>query len=216
MLLLMLVPRFAPCLGALILVLVGDNLLRLEPIRICTSKSVTVNDAKFVAMAEVNWKAEKCEPTPIEIHLQITNLKKQDLVFPTFDTFGLKMTRMNGTEIKPTGGRDHTILTRPVLIGAGTSYSLCRRAELHWDVQTSSTELLYYDGTGMVISYGPLGAGQYKLSFWYSTTKVNSDIHRQARMPVDNVTVWSGDVATLEVLIEVREVESNRRRKNND
>ena len=136
-------------------------------------------------------------PTPIDIQLRITNLGKSEVSFPTFDTFGLKISNAEGKRIMPSGGRDATILTRPKLLPAGASYSLSRKAELRWDDKTKTSALAYYDGTGSEHHFGPLAPGRYKVGFWYSVgAKTDFNTKRDP-------TSWLGEVVSDEVLIEV-------------
>ena len=59
-----------------------------EPIRISESESVTVNGARFVVVAETQWKQRSPRRDEvIAIQLRITNISKADLVFSTFDPF---------------------------------------------------------------------------------------------------------------------------------
>jgi hypothetical protein len=173
-----------------------------EPFRVHESKPVTTNDATFVAVAEAEWRAGKLAwvNTSREIQLRITNVGKTDAVFPTFDTFGLTLRKADGTEITPVGGRNDTTLTRSVVIAAGATYSLCRRAETKWDQDRKSATLFYYDGTGAMVSFGPLPAGQYTFSFWYSTTHVNAS---QKKLRFGDVAIWSGKAVTEELPFEV-------------
>jgi hypothetical protein len=173
-----------------------------EPFRVSESKPVTTNDATFVAVAEAEWKAGKLasDNTAREIQLRITNVGKTDAVFPTFDTFGLTIRKADGTEITPVGGRNDTTFTRSVVIAAGTTYCVCRRAETKWDDDRKSATLFYYDGTGTMASFGPLPAGRYKISFWYSTTHVNGS---QKKLRFGDVAIWSGKAATEELAFEI-------------
>jgi len=172
------------------------------PFRVRESKPVTTNDATFVAVAEAEWKAGKLasDNAAREIQLRITNVGKTDAVFPTFDTFGLTLKKADGREIAPVGGRNDTTLTKSVVIAAGTTYCVCRRAETKWDQDRKSATLFYYDGTGSMVSFGPLPAGQYTISFWYSTTHVNES---QKKLRFGDVAIWSGKAVTEELPFEV-------------
>jgi hypothetical protein len=169
-----------------------------EPIRIRESKPVKVNGVQFVLVAQADWKpAKRGKIVPIEIQLRITNLGKTALMFPTFDTFGLRILNWTGAKIMPRGGRDITIMTRPVLLPGGASYSVCRRADLHWDAITKASELRYYDGTGWEFYFGPLKHGRYKLAFWYGVG--SNGPFKTERDPA----TWLGGVVIGDVVIEV-------------
>lgn len=175
-----------------------------EPLRIHETKPKTVNDAKFVVVAESNWKPGK-ENVPIEIQLRITNLSKKDQIFPTFDTFGVIIKNEDGKQIMPRVGRDLTKFTVPVLITQGVSYSLCRKAELRWNASAKTTELFYWDGTGSEYAYGPLHSGRYKLSFVYGVS-LREPLFKAWEKQHENMngpSVWHGEVITEEVIIDV-------------
>src|SRR5207302_5274562 len=105
-----------------------------EPLRIRESKPVIVHDARFVVVAQTDWKPGKPSrglpvAAPIEIQLHITNLSKNEVLFPTFDTFGIRILTADGNELKPHGKPNGANPTAPLLLPAGASYALCRRAE---------------------------------------------------------------------------------------
>ena len=81
-----------------------------EPARMRESKPATANEAKFVVIAETMWKPGKKlgRAVPIDIQLRITNDAKGEVVFPTFDTFGLRLIASDGKQIMPRGGRNVT------------------------------------------------------------------------------------------------------------
>ncbi len=178
-----------------------------EPIRVRESKPVAMNGAEFVTIAQADWRGVKRgEVAPIKLQLRIKNISKTALLFPTFDTFGVKILNPGGERIMPSGGRDRTIVTRPVLLLPGASYSLGaeglphgvdRRAELCWDAKTEAFELTYYDGTGWAAVFGPLDPGRYKLSYWYVVGA--SGPFRTLRDPA----TWLGEAVTEQVDIDL-------------
>jgi hypothetical protein len=171
------------------------------PLRVRESKAVTVKDAKFVVMAETDWRPGKADKAvPIEIQLRISNVGKTDVLFHTFDTFGMTLLTEDGKKVKRRGGRDYTIFTRPVVVAEGASYSLCRQAELRWNAETKASELTYWDGTGMVMTFGSLEPGRYKLRFWYATS-ANKRASQVSK--VSDAVTWLGEAITDEVVIEV-------------
>lgn len=174
-----------------------------EPLRIEESKPVTMNDARFVAVAQTQWQPGRPHPAvpivaPIDIQLRITNLSKRDILFPTFQTFGIRVLKADGKEVKSRGGRDGTTVTGPLALPGGASYALCRRAELRWDEKTQAPELVYYDGTGSESIIGPLAPGPYKLVFWYAAAP-----DRLAKPKSGATAIWVGEVVTNEVRIQV-------------
>ena len=178
-----------------------------EPLRIRESKPVVLNDATFVVAAQAEWKPDKLSAVvPIEIQLRIVNGGKSDRVFPTFDTFALKLSTEDGKRIMPYGGRKGTRFTRPILLPPGTSYSVCReytsnnthrRAELHWDAKSNASKLVYCDGTGFTKYYGPLTPGRYKLAFLYEVSP------RGPFQTTRNSATWIGAAVTDEVIVEI-------------
>jgi hypothetical protein len=182
-------------------------LLKPEALRIGASKPVTVNGAKFVAVAQSRWQlGKKGKSVAIDIQLQITNLAKTDVIFPTFDSFGLVMCNQQGNMIEQRGGRLATRLTQPILLPSGVTYSLAadgtsfldrRRSELSWNETHRGCELLYSDGTGWASRFGPLDPGTYQLAFWYA---VRPEIEERDE---GRPAVWSGKVRTEWAVIEV-------------
>jgi hypothetical protein len=173
----------------------------LQAICVCESEPKTVKDAKFVIVAETDWKPGKPnQAAPVEIQLRITNLSKSKTLFSTFDTFGLIMKTNNGKQIMPRGGRDVTFLARPILIAPAASFSLCRKAELHWDAKAKVCELYYWDGTGTVSVFGPLEPSRYTLAFWYAAAPSNNP---KPNTKANEITSWNGEVVTGQVVVEV-------------
>src|SRR4051794_24062912 len=73
--------------------------------RVAGSKPVTRNDARFVAVAQTQWTPGKPNReftvvVPLDIQLRITNLSERTQRFPTFKTFGLRITTVDGKEVK--------------------------------------------------------------------------------------------------------------------
>lgn len=167
------------------------------------SKPVRVNGAEFVALAEAEWVAFNPPHgrDPIQVQLRITNRSDKELIFPTFDTFRVIIRTGEGKEILPDGGRDITLRgAKSVLVRPGSSYCLCRSAELRWNADGKSRTFVYSDGTGSVFTFGPLKAGKYRLSFRYENAEERAAVQRKA---MDGHQVWSGKAVTKEVLFEV-------------
>src|SRR5262249_43415290 len=79
-----------------------------EPLEIRESKPVTVENSRFVLVAQTNWKPGKPDKTfpmvaPIAIQLHISNLTKREVCFQTFNTFGLRVLTQDGREVKRRG-----------------------------------------------------------------------------------------------------------------
>jgi len=174
------------------------------PFRVEESKSVTVNDARFVTVIQTDWIAVRRDDAPgrmpIETQLRITNLKKNAAAFLVSYKFGITIKREDGSDVAPKRGGDTPVNQRPIIIAPGASYSLTRVAVLSFEGQTDASTLIYKDGTGDWITYGPLKSGKYKLSFWYSTTRVKSG---DLPTHIGDVPLWTGDAQTPEVTFEV-------------
>jgi hypothetical protein len=171
-----------------------------SPTTIFNSKPLRKNGASFVIVTERRWVpvAHADKSVLLDAQLHLTNNSDRDMFFPTFDSFGLSVATVSGTQIWPDGGRDATRLTRPVIIAPGTTFCLHPRAELHWRTDTRSAALLFYDGTGALHSYEPLRPGPYKVAFWYSPRDA-----RAARVAVQSAHRWSGTVATHDLRIDL-------------
>jgi hypothetical protein len=188
-----------------------------EPIRIGESKPVTVNGAKFVFAAQTNWKpadftSDDGRPgrgnlsAPIELQLRITNVSKGDLLFYTFDSLRVSMTNASGSNIQPNGGRDLTRFAPPIVIAAGTTYSLgregytgtaTRQAQFVWDEDKMKSHFYFFDGTGTGLGFGPLRPAKYNLAFRYGVQP------RKEESKAGELLRWSGQVTTEEIVVEV-------------
>lgn len=175
-----------------------------DPVRIVTSEPVTTNKARFLIVAQADWKTGKppwklvkpLRGVPIEIQLHITNVGRGNMIFSTSSTFSLRMARSDGTRIRPTGGADHILETKPILLPPGSTFAICRRAELIWDAKNQEKRLVYWDGTGSEESFGPLTPGRYKLSFGYGYSP-------KSRKQDAAKGIWVGGGFTGDVMIEV-------------
>ncbi len=128
-----------------------------------SSRPTLVNGLEFVAVVQTQW----CGTSKPEIQLQITNRSNRKILFPTFDTFDLRVKSSDGANILWRGrlqGGD----PQPVLLLPGTRYSLIRCTTLDFDTQSQSYKFTYADGTGSITSnHIPMKKGSYVLSFWF-------------------------------------------------
>jgi hypothetical protein len=172
------------------------------PLRVQESRPVTVNGATFRLVAQTEWQPPTPNGSfpvvsPIDIQPRITNSGKKALLLETSKSFGLKVIDADGKEVKACSVGVEAARARPIVIPAGASYSLCRRADLRWDQSGLASELIYYDGTGAHSIIGPLSAGRYKLVFWYSV------VDKPAKQAVCDATTWVGEALTSEVPIQL-------------
>ena len=184
-----------------------------EPLRFRESKPITENGAKFTVCAESHWTPRRDRKLPVEIQLRITNLSQHDLLFHTFDTWGLKVLRADRKKMLRWTGRDLTAITRPLLLAKGVSFSLGshqatstkigRGSELCWNADSAAPDLVHRDGTGTTSCYGPLAPGAYQLGFWYSAS-TNRGIGRYTKPGTSPYARWNGAITTEEVQVDIR------------
>jgi hypothetical protein len=166
--------------------------------RMSESKPVVENGLEFVAAVEDEWVCFNSGRDPIQVQLFIRNVTDKPLLFQTFDTFGIRIKEKSGKQIQVGGGRDVTLRTKSVIIEPGARYCLSRNAELVWNADGKSRTFIYYDGTGTVVTSGPLTAGGYTLSFYChyeEKTALKNDDAKFSR--------WTGNVESKEVVFNI-------------
>jgi hypothetical protein len=186
------------------------------------STPVAVKGLEFVAAVQ-----SQCivltggKELPVEVQLLITNRSGHDLVFRTFDTFSVLLKDAGGKELPGYWDRNGTIATLSVLIRAGDTYCLSRKAELWWKLggfgstneqnhqaglgwkpQGTQSGFFYWDGTGMETYFTPVKPGHYALSFRIVSSKKDSARETQK---LEGLPVWFGDTTTHEVSFEIIE-----------
>ena len=140
--------------------------------RVIESRPIIVNDAKFVLVAEKVWTPGKprtdyekfmrftASGVPIDIQLHITNVSANALIFPTKNSFGVKLSDAAGKEMSPRVSQKKKLFeTKPMSIAGGATFAICRNAQLRWSEETKMSELTYFDGTGAATAFGPLSTG---------------------------------------------------------
>lgn len=167
----------------LILLAAGLTIASAEPLKyleLLKSKPVEVNGLEFVATTQAQWLVNVGgSESPIEVQLLITNRSRRNLVFRTFDTFCPILRNADGTEIPWGGGRDGTMASPSVMIRAGDTYCLCRKAELWWKIRGPAS-LAMPDGKGGSVlwksnpdnnlnGFGSNPDGQCGLLYWDGT-----------------------------------------------
>jgi hypothetical protein len=154
------------------------------------SKPVRIGDLEFVAVTEEVWS----KSFHLDVQLHIKNCGDKDLLFPTFDTFSVELSSLEGMKLRESGGRDATLVTEPVLIPAHGTYCLCRAAKI--DMGRASGIFIYEDGTGSVTNYSPILNGLYSLRFSLGSPPKN-------KKAATDIPTWSGSGATNEVNFRV-------------
>jgi hypothetical protein len=142
------------------------------------------------------------------VQLLITNLVGRDRVFPLFDTFFLRIKDAAGHELPPGGGRDHTLVCRPVMIRAGDTYCLSRHAELDWDRPDGgkTKDFNYEDGTGSWYTWRGLTTGSFTLSFSLACDGLDSQTQFLSKMENfdwSHYLIWTGHGATHEAAFKI-------------
>jgi hypothetical protein len=175
------------------------------------SKPVKVNGLEFVATTQSKWVGRASGTVrSLEIQLLITNKSGHDVIFPLFDTFFLEMIDPNGFKVPIGGGRDGTIPLPPVLIRAGETFCVARKAQLSWkvahtdsprDFDGKSGTLTYWDGTGSVWNFRSLEPGIYTLAFSIQSDKAAAEEMKKWAGP----PVWSGKARTKDLSFEIME-----------
>jgi hypothetical protein len=171
-------------------------------IKMAESAPVRIGDWEFVVATPEVWslRAGLSGSSP-DIQLFITNKGSHDVLFPTFDTFGIILTAPDGTKVGVTGGRDGTRETKPILLPPGGRYCLVRTSKVYSDRNLGSTTFTYEDGTGSIAIYGPMSAGTYGLKFWLRGAPPPFQPPGQT-LP-DNVPIWLGEGSTNEVRFQI-------------
>jgi hypothetical protein len=171
-------------------------------IEVRESDELVVGGAKFSTLVESEWRLpeKNSKPLPVVIRLRITNLTNNDLLFPMFDRFWPSIKGPDHREIHGSGGRDWTDFIGPIVIGPAATYSICPTTKLTWDHQKKRVGMLYSDGTGTSLFYGPLQPGRYTLSFTYVGTH---PFQIGVREKTAGIPMWQGEAVTKNVAIDV-------------
>jgi hypothetical protein len=220
----------------LILLTAGLTKTSAEPLKyleLGKSKPVEVNGFEFVAATQTQWLAKVGgSRLPIEVQLLITNRSGHDLVFRTFDTFRPILRNADGTGIPCGGGRDGTMASPPVMIRAGDTYCLSRKAELWWKMRVPNMvaiadgkggTILWKNDPDNVFGFGDKPDGECGLLYWDGTgmedsfeplkpghyslsfSMGNSEKDAARESQKLGVPVWSGKAMTKEVPFEIVE-----------
>jgi hypothetical protein len=170
-----------------------------------SSRPTLVNGLEFVAVVQTQWWGTS-KP---EIQLQITNRSNKKILFPTLDTFDLRVKSSDGANVLETA-RYRSGLTRTVLLLPGTRYSLIRETTLDLDTQSQSYKFTYLDGTGSItFNPRPMKKGSYVLSFWFGhNPKKNSFVEERldtvrTALKLDKSAIWTGVGETAGVPFEL-------------
>ena len=171
-------------------------------IALAESSPVKIGSLEFVVVVQKEWPLQERKDVTLDVQLYIINRGDKDVLFPTFDTFGVGLNDANGKEVQMSGGRDGTIRTQPVLVPAGGRYCLARNASITWDSVRKKPMFMYFDGTGSVADTG-LAPGDYTLKF-----HVESSPKDPPGIMSDGVLIplWKGKGETNEAKFKVIEV----------
>jgi hypothetical protein len=174
------------------------------------SKPVAMNGLEFVAATEDKWHGDF--GGVVQIRLLIHNTTAQPMVFPAFDTFRLFVEDASGKRLGSDYGRDHTAVTKPVMIDPGQTYCLCCGGHLWWRGGSSQPDRLtapgawafsFDDGTGAWNNHSPILPGKYALGFRVERTAQEPLLSIGGKELPPTLPQWSGDVTTKVVTFEV-------------
>jgi len=138
------------------------------------SAPVEINGLSFVVATQKQWGRGDLKPV---IQLLVTNISKDDITFPVFDTLGINGSTWWGFPIVLGGFRTITDVLPPVLLHPGETQNVAGFIEVKWTKPTffGTPQLTgyYFDGTGTSWNFSTLTPGRYYLSFGVSsrTTK---------------------------------------------
>lgn len=171
-------------------------------IALAESEPVKIGSLEFVVAVQKEWPLFPGREISLQVQLYIINHGKKDVLFPTFDTFGVSMADANGKEIQMSGGRDGTMFAKPVLVPAGGHYCLCRSATMKCETDGKNLTFDYEDGTGSWAAC-ELSAGDYTLRFYVeNSTKDPPGIKSNGVL----IPLWKGKGETKEAKFKVIDV----------
>ncbi len=179
-------------------------------LRLNESEPVLVNGLEFVAITQSQWTFYNppiVDGSP-EVQLRITNRSQEDLIFSTFDTFLVQLVGPDARVIERGGGRNGTRRTRPVLIPAGKTYTLCRETRTQWDEAGKTMNFVYLDGTGTIATYALPEPGRYTLRF---ECEYPVERNGEPLREFEGVKVWHGKVKTKAARMEVLRLSARSR-----
>jgi hypothetical protein len=177
---------------------------------IVKSKPALIDGFEFVAATESTWKVpQQFGKTQVDIQLYITNRVGRDRVFPTFDTYILHIKDTSGHEMLGGGGRDGTLLSRPLMIRAGETCCFHRfQGEIAWNKADNwkTRVFTFNDSTGAWFNWFKLQPGSYLLSFSVACDGLDSETQFFSKMQNFDwkpYLVWTGHGATHDVAFTV-------------
>jgi hypothetical protein len=174
------------------------------PNKVEWSNPIVAGGASFTAIAETEWTLQKRgDPhVPVRIQLLVANLTDAELVFPTFDTWHLRVKDPKGFDTNAGGGRDHTTFTAPIAIAKGGSYCFNFTNVLKWSNNSDQTFLINYDTSGHVTSFRLEHSGTYTLTVTYGSARgaesTKHDVPGRTRL-------WTGNITTPPIKVTVRD-----------
>jgi len=160
-----------------------------------------VDGLEFSVVTQSEWRNPDHlihQSEPIILQLRVTNPSERAILFPTFDSFLMGLTKNDGTEVRLGGGRDATRITPHLLLKPGTSFSLNLDAALVYDQANEDVKLVVKDGTGTVIT-AVLSSGDYFVFFKVHPT--HSPFAKKVELPEP---LWAGKGTSAPVGFKVK------------
>ena len=148
------------------------------------SSPTKIDQLEFSVVTQDQWRGapyfgskfavDRDHNDEVTLQLRIVNQGAKQIVVPTFDSFTAILQSPEGNETVLGKGRDHTILTPPILLKPGQGYSYPIIARLMQPHDGGGIDLVYADrtGGGSVTAMKP---GTYSLYFKLHSSKLFND-----------------------------------------
>ncbi|RYD64211.1 MAG: hypothetical protein EOP83_10320 [Verrucomicrobiaceae bacterium] len=168
----------------------------MEPVE---SPAKEIKGLEFSVVTQALWSPSTAwVEQDVVLQLRIVNRGKEPLLFPTFDSFKVMLSGIDGKPQPLGGNRDGTTVTQNLLLrpGQGISYPLV--AKLKSDPkEVASASLAFGDrtGSGSVTSLKP---GDYSISV--SVFPSHYDFSKSGKLPAP---LWDGEGSTNPVQFKV-------------
>lgn len=200
-------PPFTVFLASILVLLPGMISAYQAPclVRPVESTPVRLDELEFSVVTQDEWRAfrywgSKSNANPdrqdeIPLHLRIVNRGSKSIVVPTFDSFTAMLKGPDGKEFHLGKGRDHTLVTAPILLKPGQGYSYALIARLVEPHDGDGIELIFSDRTGGG-SATPMKPGTYSLYFKLHSTGLINDV-------APGADIWTTSGATGSVTFKV-------------
>jgi hypothetical protein len=181
----------------------GDSKAEANDVTMNESAPVRIGGLEFVVATQAEWIAYKNTNTPVRMELRITNRGTNNVIFPTMDTSGPRITTPDGKDLRLLGGRTATMFTPPIAVEPGKTIIVTREVAISWSATGGAARFTYADGTGLGLFMDPMAPGSYELRFWLEAAK--PDPNDPIPKPwIGNGQMWIGKGETKAVTFTVK------------